>query len=153
MRAIYLLALLPMLPSALAALPPGVIERAGSDVSWRMATRAMPKGALVTALQGNPERAGTYSVWLMLPAGYRIGPHWHSLATNFVVLSGGLYVGYGNTVKAGAADEHRNGAYLYLPPATHHYLYTRQMTVLQLYGDGPFDIHYLDLADDPRLRK
>jgi len=43
----------------------------------------------------------------------------------------------------------QTGAYHFLPGKMHHAAETKGETILQLHGTGPFDIHYLDPADNP----
>ena len=37
-----------------------------------------------------------------------------------------------------------------MPKGMHHYAWAREETVVQLSGIGPFEITYLNTADDPR---
>jgi len=41
------------------------------------------------------------------------------------------------------------GGYHFLPGKMHHAAETKGEVILQLDGVGPFDIHYLDPADNP----
>jgi hypothetical protein len=41
------------------------------------------------------------------------------------------------------------GAYHHLPAKTHHYAFSKGATVVQINGQGPFDIAYIDPDDDP----
>ena len=41
------------------------------------------------------------------------------------------------------------GAYHHLPGKTHHFAYTKGPAVVQINGQGPFDITYINPADDP----
>jgi hypothetical protein len=54
--------------------------------------------------------------------------------------------------KAEAADAHalKPGGYHYLPAKAHHYAFTKIATVIQIHGDGPFDINYINPEDDPQ---
>jgi len=40
-----------------------------------------------------------------------------------------------------------------MPGKMHHAASAADETVLQLQGNGPFDIHYLNPADDPTKKK
>jgi hypothetical protein len=44
------------------------------------------------------------------------------------------------------------GDFHFLPGGMHHSAQTKGETVVQINGWGPFDIHYLNPADDPSLR-
>jgi quercetin dioxygenase-like cupin family protein len=87
---------------------------------------------------------------LRTPAGYKIPPHWHTQAEYLTIISGGFYFGSGD--KPNKADEHalKAGAFHYLPAKAQHYAYTKETTVVQVQGNGPFDINYVNDADDPQ---
>ena len=51
--------------------------------------------------------------------------------------------------RAKSAHALKAGGYHYLPAKMHHYAFTKGATVVQVSGDGPFDINYLDPKDDP----
>jgi hypothetical protein len=41
------------------------------------------------------------------------------------------------------------GGFHFLPAKMHHAAQAKGETVVQINGNGPFDIHYLNPADDP----
>ena len=41
------------------------------------------------------------------------------------------------------------GGYHFLPAKMHHSATMKGETIVQIHGPGPFDIHYLNPADDP----
>jgi hypothetical protein len=55
----------------------------------------------------------------------------------------------GDTVDAPAHDL-AEGAYHFLPGKMHHAAEAKDETVVQIHGMGPFDIHYLNPADNPK---
>ena len=119
------------------------------DIKWGAAPPSLPNGAKLAVLNGDPGKSGPFTLRLMAPAGYKIPPHFHSQAENLTVVSGTLYLGMGD--KMGGAHAHALGAggYHYLPAKAHHYAFAKAATVIQVSGDGPFDIVYLNPADDP----
>jgi hypothetical protein len=60
-----------------------------------------------------------------------------------------LYVGMGDTWDQSHAHALSAGGYHYLPAKAHHYAFTKVATVVQVNGEGPFDIVYLNPADNP----
>jgi hypothetical protein len=44
------------------------------------------------------------------------------------------------------------GGFHYLPAKAHHYAFSKGQTVVQINGNGPFDITYLNAADDPQKK-
>jgi hypothetical protein len=119
------------------------------DIKWGAAPPVLPKGAKIAVLNGDPFQPGPYTLRLAAPANYRIPPHWHSQTENLTILSGALYLGMGDKMNAKAAKPVKTGGYHYLPAKMHHYAFTKAPTVIQIHGEGPFDINYLDPRDNP----
>lgn len=120
------------------------------DLKWMDAPAALPKGAKLAVLYGDPTKSGPFVIRLMAPAGYKIAPHWHSQTENLTVVSGALYLGQGDTMDTTHAHALRAGGYHYLPAKAHHYAFTKAATVVQVHGEGPFDIMYINEKDDPQ---
>jgi len=118
------------------------------DIKWVDAPPDLPKGAQIAVLHGDPSKAAEFTVRFKFPDGYKIAPHWHSKDENLSVLSGTLILHMGDTMTAEAHNLDA-GAYHFLPGKMHHAAETKGETVLQLHGTGPFDIHYLNPADNP----
>jgi hypothetical protein len=138
--------------AALVSLP----AKAADDVfvnkealKWGDAPPSLPKGAKLAVLQGDPGKPGPFTLRLMAPANYRIPPHWHSQTENLTVISGTLYLGMGEKMNTKSAHALKAGGYHYLPAKMNHYAFTKGQTVVQVSGDGPFDINYLNPKDDP----
>ena len=136
---------------ALAADPMGdqVFVNSG-QLKWGDAPPSLPKGAKVAVLYGDPGKAGPVVVRLKLPAGYRVPPHWHSHPENLTVISGALYLGMGDKMEPAQAHALKAGGFHYLPAMTHHYALFRTPTIVQINGDGPLDITYINPEDDPQ---
>jgi hypothetical protein len=110
---------------------------------------ALPSGAQIAVLHGDPFKKGVFTVRLQMPDGYRIPPHWHTQDEQLTVLSGTFKLGMGDKVDEASMQSLGAGSYHYLPGKMHHYAAAQGATVLELHGMGPFDIHYLNAADDP----
>lgn len=123
------------------------------DIKWGAAPPTLPKGAKLTVLYGDPGKPGPFTMRLATPANYKIAAHWHTQAENLTIISGTLYIGMGDKLVAKQARALKAGGYHYLPAKQHHYAFSRAPTVIQISGDGPFDINYLDPKDDPSPKK
>jgi len=119
------------------------------EMKWGDAPPSLPKGAKVAVLYGDPGKAGQFTIRLQAPKGYKIPPHWHSQDENLTVISGTMYLGLGEKMDAMHAHALKAGGYHFLPAKTNHYAFTKSMTVIQVSGEGPFDINWLNPADDP----
>jgi len=122
-------------------------------VQWGGGPPGLPPGAQAAALEGDPAKPGHFTVRAKLPDGYRIPPHWHSSAEQITVLSGIFNLGSGDRFDQGSAEAMSAGAYSMMPPHMTHYAWAKGETIIQVSGDGPFDIHYVNAADDPRGMK
>jgi uncharacterized protein DUF4437 len=123
------------------------------DIKWGDAPPVLPKGAKLAVLNGDPSKPGQYTIRLRAPANYKIAPHWHSLTENLTIVSGTLYLGMGDKMDMKAAHALKTGGYHYLPAKQHHFALTKVPTVIQISGEGPFDINYLDEKDNPMGKK
>ncbi len=85
-----------------------------------------------------------------LPAGYVVPPHFHTNDENLTVLSGALYLGMSDNMDRKSAHVLKAGGFHRVPGKVHHFAFTKAATILQIHGEGPFDINYLNPADDPR---
>jgi quercetin dioxygenase-like cupin family protein len=119
------------------------------NLQWGDAPPVLPPGAQAVVLDGDPHQAGPYVLRLKLPAGYRIPPHWHSKPEIVTVISGTLSLGMGDTLDPAAAEELKTGGFHAIGAGVHHYAFTRSGAVVQIHGDGPFDITYINPADNP----
>lgn len=129
---------------------PALAEEAGTavnarDLKWGPAPDAMPKGAKLAVLMGNPGESGPFVVRLSMPAGYKIPLHWHSQAEELTVISGTLRLSMGDDPHAHATAVGAGGFH-YLPAKAHHAATTSGATIVQINGMGPFDINYVDSA-------
>lgn len=123
------------------------------DIKWGDAPPVLPKGAKISVLQGDPGKPGPYVIRLMTPAGYKVAPHWHSQDEQLTVISGTVYFGAGDKLDTRAAHALPAGSFHFLPAKEHHYVFAKGRTVVQVNGTGPFDITYVNPADDPQKAK
>ena len=119
-------------------------------VQWGPAPPHLPAGAHVSVLEGNPAEKGAVTLRLRFPANYSIPPHWHSMTERVTVLSGALHVGMGDTLDRKASQTLEPGGFASLPAKMHHFAWTASPTVVQITLEGPFDIFYVNPADDPQ---
>ena len=119
-------------------------------VQWGPAPPVLPAGAQIAVLEGNPSEKGTITLRLRLPANYNIPPHWHSMTESVTVLSGALNVGMGDTLDRKASQLLKPGGFVSLPGNMHHFAWTAVPTVVQINLMGPFDIFYVNAADNPQ---
>jgi hypothetical protein len=118
-------------------------------VQWGPAPPVFPAGAQIAVLEGNPAEKGPITLRLKFPANYNIAPHWHSMAERVTVLSGVFNIGMGDKLDRGASQKLAPGGFVSLPASMHHFAWTTTPTVVQVNLEGPFDIFYVNPADNP----
>jgi quercetin dioxygenase-like cupin family protein len=144
-------ALLAVLVLAAATPRSGVAQVASAAaVKWTAGPDFLPKGARMAVLQGDPSKSGVYTLRLRLPANYRIAAHYHPTDEHVTVLSGTFVVGMGDSVNMKQSQRLTAGGFITAPANAHHWARTRTATVLQIHGEGPFQITYVKDSDDPR---
>jgi hypothetical protein len=119
-------------------------------VMWGPAPPALPAGAEISVLEGNPTEKGPVTLRLQFPANYDLPAHWHSITERVTVLSGALYVGMGDAIDRKASLKLDPGGFVSLPANMRHFAWTTTPTIVQISLDGPFDIFYVNPADDPQ---
>lgn len=121
-----------------------------ADLKWMPAPPVLPKGVQIAVLHGNPFAEGMSAVRLKIPPHTTFAPHWHPTAESFTVLQGTFFVGAGDAVDKSAAKALPAMGFASMPAMHHHYAYTeRQAVVIDLSFYGPFQIYYVNAADDP----
>lgn len=121
-----------------------------ANVQWGPAPAFLPPGAEIALLDGNPHAKGQLTLRLRFPAGYEIPVHWHPTQENVTVLQGTLYAGYGDEIDRDNSVALPPGGYMAIPAHSNHFVWTQEEVVAQVDMIGPFAIHYVDPATDPR---
>jgi ChrR-like protein with cupin domain len=130
--------------------PAHVIVRP-ENVTWGPAPPKLPAGAQFARISGDASMPGEpYVFRARLPDGYRVPPHWHPMDEHVTVIQGVFKFGFGSTFDGAAIRELPAGSYVMLPKNAPHYNVMKGETVLQFHGVGPYDLTYVNAADDPR---
>jgi quercetin dioxygenase-like cupin family protein len=122
----------------------------GADLKWTDGPPALPKGVKMALLEGNPTQPGMFTMRLKFPDGSAVGPHWHTQTEHVTVIAGVLHLGMGEKFDRSAARTLVAGSFGYWPAGTRHFAWAEGETILQLHGQGPWTITYVNAADDPR---
>jgi quercetin dioxygenase-like cupin family protein len=136
-------------PAASFAKTEGQVLVRAKAIKWGAAPPGLPAGAKATLLQGNPNAAGRYVIRLQFPANYKIPFHAHPNAMDVTVVSGTLYVASTQTYDKKKAFAIKPGDFYHLPPQASQLLFTKGETVVEIHGDGPYELKYANAADDP----
>lgn len=123
-----------------------------AGMQWGPVPPVLPAGAQITVLQGNPFGNGIYTLRLRMPNGYTVPPHFHPTDEMLTVISGNLAYGHGDAIDKNGATVLHAGDFAAAPANMHHYVIARGETVVQVHGQGPFAITYVNPADNPQVK-
>jgi hypothetical protein len=146
---------LPLLALALVsqAQEPSHVLVSPEGVTWGPASPKLPAGAEFAILMGDPSKPGLpYVFRARLPDGYSVPPHWHPMDENVTVISGVFMLGFGERLDKASTRALGAGSYAMLPARMPHYNVMKGETILQFHGIGPYDIRYVNPAEDPSLK-
>lgn len=123
---------------------------AAADLKWVDGPAALPAGSKVAVLSGDPGKAGPFTVRLKFPTGFKVPPHTHPTDEHVTVISGTLAMGTGPKFDESAAHDMNAGAFSVMPTGTEHFAVCKSECTLQVHAIGPFEVKYVNPADDPR---
>jgi quercetin dioxygenase-like cupin family protein len=132
-----------------AAASAGETPANATDLKWGPAPTVFPPGALIAVVSGDPFKDGLYVVRLKMPAQYRIPAHNHPTTEYVTVISGNFHLGMGDKLDVNRGVELRAGGFGEAPSNMNHFAWTTSDTIVQVHGQGPFAITYVNPADDP----
>ena len=119
-------------------------------IQWGDAPPVLPAGAKMAVLKGDPAEEGIFTARLLMPAGYKIMPHWHPASENVTVMSGTAWLGTGSTFDKTRAQKLPPGSYTSIPPRHQHFAWAETECVIQLTAMGPWQLYYINPDDDPQ---
>jgi anti-sigma factor ChrR (cupin superfamily) len=144
------LALALLLAGTAVALAQGMSAPVNADkIKWGPAPPVLPPGAQFAVVSGDPSTDGPYVIRLKMPANYRVPAHNHPTTEYVTVLSGKFNIGMGDKLDMKHGLELRAGGFGAAPAKMNHYAWTTAETIVQVHGQGPFAITYVNPTDDP----
>jgi quercetin dioxygenase-like cupin family protein len=120
---------------------------------WKAGPPSLPAGAKMAVLEGDPTKEGPFVMRLQTPDGYHIPAHTHPKTERVTVISGTMFLAMGENLDRSAAKTLPAGTYGFWPAGMKHAAWFDGGTVIQIHGVGPWQINYVNPADDPRSAK
>ena len=111
---------------------------------------SLPPGAKLAVIEGPINQAGPVTFRLRLPANYQIPAHWHPAIEHVTVISGTFNMGTGDKLDQTKSRALTAGSVAIMQPKTNHFAWTKDETIVQVHGMGPWGVTYVNPADDPR---
>jgi len=129
-----------------------VVVAVPDSMKWNAAPPVLPAGAKLAVLDGDPAKRGPFTMRLSFPDGYTIPPHFHPVAEHVTVIRGTVLVGMGNQLDPTKFNELPEGTFAVIPPRMRHFARAKGDVIIQLHGTGPWQLIYVNRADDPRRK-
>ena len=125
---------------------------AASDLKWVSAPASLPPGAKVAMLQGDLGKPDAFAFRLKLPAGYRLKPQSSPAIDRMIIVSGALNLGNGEKFDSARTIPLYAG-YAHWPSKSAFFAFTKEETVIEIQGVGPWAVNYVNAADDPMAQR
>lgn len=124
----------------------GMVTVRMADLKWAPHP-ALPPGTMVAVLREDP---ATKAIDLLVKANkdWHIAKHWHSPNERVSVIEGTFTTG-----SEGKKSVLTKGGFMYLPGKTPHEAWMKAKTIILVSGEGSFDVHYVNPADEPASYK
>lgn len=122
-----------------------------AELKWADAPAVAP-GAKIAVIEGPLNKADPFTFRLKLPENARIAPHTHPAYERVTVLSGTFYFTAGDSYDPAKTRALGPGSVAIMPAGTPMFGYTKEETIIQLHGVGPWGLTYVNPADDPRKK-
>ena len=119
------------------------------DLKWADSP-SLPAGAKIAVLEGPMNEAKPFIARIKLPANAKIPPHTHPAIEHVTVISGSFSMGMGEKWDDKGMHKLGVGDVMIMQPKTPHYAKANAETVVQIHGVGPWQVNYVNPADDPR---
>ena len=120
-----------------------------ADLKW-VDVPSLPPGAKIAVIEGPMNEALPFTVRLKLPADYKVPAHWHPAIEHVTVISGTFNMVTGDKLDQSKTMPLTAGSVAIMQPKTTHFAWTKEETIIQAHGVGPWAVNYVNPADDPR---
>ena len=111
---------------------------------------SLPPGAKLAVIEGPLNQAVPVTFRVKFPANYQLPAHWHPAIEHVTVMSGTFNMGMGDKLDRAKTKALTAGGVAIMQPKTNHFAWTKEETIVQVHGMGPWGVTYVNPADDPR---
>jgi quercetin dioxygenase-like cupin family protein len=131
--------------------PPAHILMTPGDIKWGPA--AAVAGAQIAVMAGDPSKPGVFTLRLKFPDGAKVPAHWHPTDEHVTVLQGMFRAGMGDVYKEADLHDFPAGSFIRMPKEVRHFASAKGEVIVQIDGQGPFVVNYVNPSDDPSKKK
>ncbi|HEX9442567.1 MAG TPA: cupin domain-containing protein [Candidatus Binatia bacterium] len=136
--------------SAARAQSEGHVMLKPGDLKWTDVP-ALP-GAKLAVMEGPLDQAAPITFRIKFPANYQIPAHSHPGIEHVTVISGTLNLGTGDKLDRAKTKAMTAGSFGIMPAKMNHFAWTKNETVVQIHGTGPWAINWVNPADAPKKK-
>ncbi len=122
----------------------GRIALTSEEIQWKAHFDNLPE-VKMAYLEGDPAKAGPFTIRAKMPAYYQVGPTTLTHKKTITVLWGTLYFDFGDKMDKRKARKFSAGSFILIPANTPYYRFTRERgAILQVHGEGPHTFHFIN---------
>lgn len=134
------------LPGWGADLPADAVRLTPDELKWKPVM--WPKDLEITELVGSRSRPGPFVERVKFPPQFTHYPHFHPDDRTYTVISGTLYVGYGDKLDAAKLKALPAGSFHTEPAELPHFMVTKDKgAIVQVTGTGTSGTTFIDPVD------
>jgi quercetin dioxygenase-like cupin family protein len=120
----------------------------------QLAWKTLIPGVEMAVVFGDPDKkGGLYVIRIRSKGQAKMPPHWHVTDEHITVLEGSFWIGSGEQFDASKLREMKVGAHAMLPAGVRHFSLAKADNVIELFGEAPFVVNFVNPEDDPRRAK
>ena len=111
-------------------------------------------GAEMAVVSGNPDKkGGMYVIRIRTKGEVAVPPHWHPREEHITVLEGSFLLAHGDKYDTSRLIELKPGAHSVVPATMRHFGFHKAGNVIEVFGEAPFVINWVNPEDDPNRPK
>ncbi len=111
-------------------------------------------GVEMAVVSGNPDKkGGLYVIRIRAQGDVKVPPHWHVTEEHVTVLAGSFLMAHGEKYDASKLIELKAGAHSIVPATMRHFGLHRAGNVIEVFGEAPFIVNFVNPEDDPKRAK
>ena len=116
-------------------------------------TPLIPGVEIAVVFDDLDKKGGLYVIRIRSKAEAKVPPHWHVTNEHITVLKGSFWIAQGEQFDVSKLKELKAGAHFMLPAEHRHFGLHKAGNVVEVYGEAPWVVNFVNPEDDPRRAK
>jgi mannose-6-phosphate isomerase-like protein (cupin superfamily) len=111
-------------------------------------------GVEMAVVSGDPDKkGGLYVIRIRSKGEVKVPPHWHVTDEHVTVLEGSFLMARGDKYDASKLIELKPAAHSMVPATMRHFGLHKAGNVVEVFGEAPFVVNFVNPEDDPKRAK